>query len=79
MTALLQNLPIESIRHRPDARPRSDNALAALADSMASVGQLQPIRIRPIGNDEYEVVVGSHRLQAAELNGWPGDRRHRHR
>ena len=37
---------------------------------MAEVGLISPIRVRKVGDDEYEVVAGSHRLQAAELLGW---------
>jgi ParB-like chromosome segregation protein Spo0J len=69
MTALY-SLPIEQIRHRRDARNRSDDALSALADSIAEIGLLNPIRVRRMSDEEYEVVAGSHRLQAAELLGW---------
>src|SRR6187399_1144991 len=67
---VLSTLPIESIRHRPDARHRSYDALSALADSISDVGLLNPIRVRQMGDGEYEVVAGSHRLQAVELLGW---------
>lgn len=67
---MMQAIPIEQIRHRQDARHRSDEALAALAESMEQVGQISPIRVRSIGSDLYEVVAGSHRLQAADLLGW---------
>jgi ParB/RepB/Spo0J family partition protein len=66
----LSCIPIEQIRHRSDARSRGDDALSALADSIAEVGLLNPIRVRPTGGDGYEVIAGSHRLQAAELLGW---------
>ena len=62
----LTSIPIEKIRHRPDARLRSDVALEFLAESIKAIGLLQPIRVRRIG-DGYEVVAGSHRLQACEL------------
>ena len=67
---VLSTLPIETIRHRRDARHRSDEALSALAESIDDIGLLNPIRVRQVGDDEYEVVAGSHRLQAAELLGW---------
>ncbi len=63
-------IPIEAIRHRPDARHRSDEALDALAESMDEIGLINPIRVRHVGDGQFEVVAGSHRLQAAELNGW---------
>lgn len=40
-----------------------------LADSMASVGLLQPITVRPIG-DKYEIVAGERRWRAAKLLKW---------
>ena len=64
----LSYVPIEQIRHRPDARHRGEEALSALTDSIARIGLLQPIRVRPVG-DGYEVVAGSHRLQACDLLG----------
>lgn len=64
----LVTLQIGSIRHRPDARHRSDGALSALAESIEAIGLINPIRVRAVG-DSYEVVAGSHRLQACELVG----------
>ncbi len=64
----LSLIPTEQIRHRDDARSRSDESLSALADSIGQIGLLQPIRVRPIA-DGYEVIAGSHRLQACELLG----------
>ena len=67
--SLLLGVPIELIQHRPDARPRGLEALSALADSIDQVGLIQPIRVRRVG-ERYEVVAGSHRLQACDLLGW---------
>jgi ParB-like chromosome segregation protein Spo0J len=69
MTSVV-SIPIEDIRHRPDARHRSEEALAALCDSIEKIGRLiNPVTVRPVG-DGFEVVAGSHRLQACELLGW---------
>jgi len=65
MSTLLQ-VPVESIRHRPDARHRSDKALTELSESIEANGLINPITVRPLG-DGYEVIAGSHRLQACEL------------
>lgn len=65
----LRSLPVDRIQHRPDARRRSDEALATLEESMGRLGLINPIRVRPFG-DGYQVVAGSHRLQAAELLEW---------
>lgn len=65
----LRSLPLNRIQHRPDARRRSDEALATLEESMGRLGLINPIRVRPFG-DRYQVVAGSHRLQVADLLGW---------
>ena len=65
----IHHLPIESIHHRQDARSRSDDALAELASSIDKIGLINPIRVRMVG-DEYEVIAGSHRLQAVDSLGW---------
>ena len=68
---MMQAIPIEQIRHRQDARHRSDEALAALAESMERDRANQPDpRPLALASDLYEVVAGSHRLQAADLLGW---------
>lgn len=41
-----------------------------LADSMASVGLLQPITLRAIGKASYEIVAGERRWRAAKLLKW---------
>lgn len=62
-------LSIELIQHRGDARPRSDANLDALVQSIEKHGLLSPILVRQIG-EGYEVIAGSHRLQAVELLGY---------
>jgi len=65
----LRTIPVDQICHRPDARRRTDDALAALADSIEKVGLINPIRVRASGVG-FEVVAGSHRLQAVDSLGW---------
>lgn len=67
---MMRSLLVEQIRHRKDARHRDDAALNALAKSIDKIGLINPIRVREVGDGLYEVVAGSHRLQAAELLGW---------
>lgn len=43
--------------------------LDELADSIKQVGLLEPIIIRPIDSDKYEVVVGERRYRAAQQAG----------
>lgn len=53
-------------------QPRSDfnkEALNALCDSIKEKGILQPILVRPISNDNYEIIAGERRYRAAKLAG----------
>ena len=64
-------LRIDQIRPNP-RQPRQvfdTDALAELADSITEVGLLQPVVVRPLGNDEYELVMGERRLRASQQAG----------
>lgn len=68
LQTMVRDLPIESIRLRADARQVSDDAVAALSESIASVGLINPIRVRQAG-DNWEVVAGAHRIDACRRLG----------
>lgn len=67
----LQTVPVGSIR--PNARqPRLQfdlDSLRDLADSIREHGLLQPLVVRPVGDDSYELIAGERRLRAAQLAG----------
>lgn len=65
---MILSLPIEKIVRRADARAINDATVSALADSIASVGLINPIRVRE-RLDQWEVSAGSHRLAACENLG----------
>jgi ParB family chromosome partitioning protein len=44
-------------------------ALAELADSIRSQGVIQPILVRPVGEDQYEIIAGERRFRAAQMAG----------
>lgn len=71
--ATLQEIPISAIRpNRFQPRKSFDEeGLAALAASIAEVGVLQPILVRPAaeGSGEYELVAGERRWRAARRAG----------
>ena len=53
-------------------QPRShmdQDALEALAASIRSQGLLQPILVRPVGPERYEIIAGERRWRAARLAG----------
>ncbi|MAK65231.1 MAG: chromosome partitioning protein ParB [Maricaulis sp.] len=64
----VRTLPIELIRPNPD-QPRktmTEAELQALSDSIAEKGIVQPILVRPVGEDAYEIVAGERRWRAAQ-------------
>lgn len=65
---MVEKLPIEKIDRRADCRAIDDGAINGLVDSIASVGLINPIRVRQVG-DRWEVIAGSHRLAACAKLG----------
>lgn len=64
-------LPIERIE-RGRYQPRRDfdpDALRELADSIVAQGVIQPIVVRPIDEERYEIVAGERRWRASQLAG----------
>lgn len=67
----LSELDIEIIQQAHD-QPRKHIdpvALQELADSIAKQGVIQPIVVRPISPERYEIVAGERRWRAAQLAG----------
>ncbi|AXF84701.1 putative chromosome-partitioning protein ParB [Ephemeroptericola cinctiostellae] len=46
-----------------------ETALAELASSIATNGLMQPITVRPIGPERYEIIAGERRYRAAGIAG----------
>jgi ParB family transcriptional regulator, chromosome partitioning protein len=68
---LVQHLPLDQIRPNLD-QPRKqfdEAALAGLADSIRERGVLQPIIVRPVEGDGFEIVAGERRWRAAQQAG----------
>lgn len=66
-----QNLPIEFLQ-RGKYQPRKDmnpEKLQELADSIRAQGIIQPIVVRQIAAEKYEIVAGERRWRAAQLAG----------
>ncbi|MCK9563250.1 MAG: ParB/RepB/Spo0J family partition protein, partial [Bacteroidales bacterium] len=67
----LRHLPIEFLQ-RGKYQPRRDmhpEALEELAESIRAQGIMQPIVVRPLGPDSYEIIAGERRWRAAQLAG----------
>jgi len=46
-----------------------EEALAELATSIAEIGIIQPITLRKISNDEYQIIAGERRFRASQKAG----------
>ncbi|OZM72687.1 chromosome partitioning protein ParB [Amycolatopsis antarctica] len=74
--AVYREIPVGSIKPNPK-QPRSvfdEDALAELEHSIREFGLMQPIVVRQLPDDEYELVMGERRLRAsqqAELEAIP--------
>jgi ParB family chromosome partitioning protein len=68
----LRQIPVAQIRPNPYQPRREFDAeeLAELEASIRTSGLLQPIAVRPVG-DEYELIAGERRLRAVARLGWP--------
>ncbi|WP_028008449.1 ParB/RepB/Spo0J family partition protein [Solimonas flava] len=67
----LRELPVEALqpgRHQP-RRQFDAAALEALTESVRAQGIVQPIVVRAVGGDRYEIVAGERRWRAAKQAG----------
>ncbi len=64
----LRTSEIEPNRDQP-RKVFSDEAIAALADSIREYGVLQPILVRPLGTGMYQIVASERRWRAARMLG----------
>ncbi|NMB07394.1 MAG: nucleoid occlusion protein [Tissierellia bacterium] len=65
----VKNIPIKSIKPNP-YQPRRDfnkQSLEELSQSIKSFGVIQPISVRRIQDNNYELIAGERRLRASEL------------
>ena len=71
MTAILQELPVEWLQ-RGQYQPRetfNTAALNELAQSIRSEGLIEPIVVREILHQRYEIIAGERRWRAAKMIG----------
>jgi ParB family chromosome partitioning protein len=67
----LRQIPVDLLQ-RGQYQPRVDmheDTLSDLAESIKAQGVVQPIVIRPISGDRYEIIAGERRWRAAQLAG----------
>ncbi len=69
--ARFAELPVDQIAANP-RQPRQvfdEEAMAELVHSIREIGLLQPIVVRPVGEDRYELIMGERRWRATEQAG----------
>ncbi len=68
---VLRNLPVDLLqRGRYQPRTHMDQAaLEDLANSIKVQGIIQPIIVRPLSGDNYEIIAGERRWRAAQIAG----------
>jgi len=69
MTAIVRPILLDQLDRRADARAVNADQVLAIATSMIDVGQISPIRVRPLEGDRFEIVAGVHRVEACRSLG----------
>ena len=67
----IANLPIRKIETNP-FQPREDfdeSSLAELAQSILEQGIIQPLTVRKMGYDKYQLISGERRFRASKIAG----------
>ncbi len=70
----ITRIPLDAVRPNP-YQPRrgfDESALEELKNSLDQSGLLQPVIVRPAGEDAFELIAGERRCRAARLLGWDG-------
>ncbi len=70
-SSAINEIPIEQISPNPE-QPRSnfdEDSLQELASSIKELGIIQPITLRSIGADSYQIISGERRFRAAKIAG----------
>ena len=64
-------IPLDAVEPNP-RQPRQvfdEDAMAELVHSIREVGLLQPVVVRPLGGERYELIMGERRMRAAREAG----------
>ncbi len=66
-----RELPVDQLqpgKYQPRTRMNQD-ALKELAESIKTQGVIQPILVRPVGDNKYEIIAGERRWRASRMAG----------
>ncbi len=67
----INEIELAKIKANPNQPRREFDpvALQELADSIAEIGIIQPITLRKVSDDEYQIIAGERRFRASQLAG----------
>ncbi len=70
-TSVIKEIDIDHISPNPEQPRRffDEEALTELAGSIRELGIIQPISLRKVGPDSYQIIAGERRYRAARLAG----------
>ncbi len=70
-SSAINDIPLSSISPNPDQPRRTfdEEALAELASSISELGIIQPLSLRKVGSNEYQIIAGERRFRAAKMAG----------
>ncbi|HZT66177.1 MAG TPA: ParB/RepB/Spo0J family partition protein [Acidimicrobiales bacterium] len=69
--SVLRQVPVSAVEPNPN-QPRAhfdEESLASLTDSIRALGVLQPILVRAVGTDRFELIAGERRWRASRRAG----------
>ena len=70
-SSAISNIPLDQISPNPE-QPRTtfdEEALDELAPSIRELGIIQPLSLRKVGPDSYQIIAGERRFRAARIAG----------
>jgi ParB family chromosome partitioning protein len=65
---VLKVAQLQAGKYQPRTR-MDEGSLYELAESIKSQGVMQPILVRPVGKDRFEIIAGERRFRASQLAG----------
>ncbi|MCM1310718.1 MAG: ParB/RepB/Spo0J family partition protein [Bacteroides sp.] len=70
-SSAINDIPLDNIHPNPDQPRRTfdEEALQELSSSIAELGIIQPLSLRKVGNNDYQIIAGERRYRAAKLAG----------
>jgi len=66
--SVLKLAQLQPGKYQPRTR-MDEGSLYELAESIKAQGVMQPVLVRPVGPDRYEIIAGERRVRAAKLAG----------